>query len=55
MDDANHQLLSRDTTGCVRVWDVRTHRCVQVIPNPEPNPTLTLTLSSHSPLRAGHT
>ena len=29
MDDANHQLLSRDTSGCVRVWDVRTHRCVQ--------------------------
>jgi hypothetical protein len=36
MDDANQQLLSRDTTGVMRVWDVRTHRCVQVVDYPSP-------------------
>ena len=44
MDDTNHQLLSRDTAGCVRVWDVRTHRCVQVI---EPTRGQTIALMAH--------
>ena len=30
MDEGNHQLLSRSEDGYVRLWDVRTHRCVQV-------------------------
>ena len=36
MDENNNQLISRSQDAFVRVWDVRTHRCVQVIP-----PTLT--------------
>ena len=31
MDQKNNQLISRSDDCFVRVWDVRTHRCVQVI------------------------
>ena len=31
VDEVNSQLISRSVDHFVRVWDVRTHRCVQVI------------------------
>jgi len=31
IDESHHQLISRSVDQVVRVWDVRTHQCVQVI------------------------
>lgn len=35
LDEVNHQLLSRSKDCTVRVWDLRTHRCVQTLTPPE--------------------
>eukprot|EP00966_Prymnesium_polylepis_P148550 3431626-Prymnesium_polylepis.1 len=47
LDEGNHQLISRSVDEVVRVWDVRTHRCVQVI---DPGKGTSAAVLVHDPL-----